>query len=60
MARIVHVKAREVEEDILVTYTIGIPDDVVFFKRNGILYAQWWNQNKQLIEVPAEQVISIE
>lgn len=48
------------EDEERITYRIGTPDDVMFYSRNGILYASWWSKDYQVIEVPAILLVSIE
>lgn len=50
-------------EESLVRYQIAsIPNEVIFFSKAGVIYAQWWNLNipPNLITVPASQLIAIE
>lgn len=49
-------------DETRVTYIVGIPTDVLFYTKNGIRYAQWWNTDVEpkLISVPVSQVVSID
>jgi hypothetical protein len=66
MARIVMVKVLDGKQDTMqetiVHYPVGIPSDVLFYNRNGITYAQWWNTAipPVLVAVPTFQILSIE
>ncbi len=47
----------------LVDYPVAnAPSDILFFEKDGIFYASWWNRATppQVIEVPANQVISVD
>lgn len=66
MARKVQVIVLDGKENTLdetrVDYQVGIPSDVLFYTKDGIRYAQFWNMNvpPQLISIPVSQVVSID
>lgn len=64
MARVVRVKVLDGNQDTLketiVSYQIGIPNDVLFYTSNGITYAQFWNMERQLVAIPCFQLLSID
>ena len=66
MARRVVVRVLDGKEntrdETLVTYLVGIPSDVMFYSKDGTVYAQWWDTSVEpkLISVPTYQLISID
>jgi len=66
MARRVIIQAfngkQNTPDETLITYQVGIPDDVLFYTKDGIVYAQWWDMSQppELISIPAYQLVSIE
>ena len=49
-------------DEELVRYPVGIPNDVLFFTKDGIVYASWWDISSppSLIQVPASQLVCID
>ena len=66
MARRVEVFVLDGKENTVdetrVIYPVGIPTDVLFYTRDNIRYAQWWNTDVEpkLISVPVSQIVSID
>lgn len=66
MARKVQVIVLNGKENTLdesrVDYIVGIPTDVLFYTKDGIRYAQFWNTDVEpkLISIPVSQIVSID
>jgi len=51
------------QEESLITYQVGIPNDVTFYTRDNVIYCQFWDNNAgipNLISIPAFQLVSIQ
>lgn len=59
MVKVIDGKENTIDETI-VTYPIDIPSDVLFYTRDGILYASFWDLRHNLIEVPTTNLVSID
>lgn len=66
MAYRVQVKVLDGKQDTLdetrVDYQVGIPNDILFYFKDGIQYAQWWERSSppRLVCVPVSQIVSID
>ena len=66
MAAWVQVVVLDGKEDTVdetrVTYRVGVPSDVLFYTKNGIRYAQFWNITvpSTLTTIPVSQIVSID
>lgn len=64
MAYCVQVKVLDGKQDTVdetrIDYRVGIPNDILFFFKDGIQYASWWDKNYLLIQVPVSQIVSID
>lgn len=50
------------QDEDMVSYPVEIPNDILFYTKNGIRYAGWWDTSipPRLIEVPVNQILSID
>lgn len=54
-------KENTIEEN-RVEYLTGVPEDILFYEKDGVTYANWWNGDNppNIISIPVRQIVSID
>lgn len=54
-------KENTIEEN-RVEYLTGVPEDILFYEKDGVTYANWWNRDNppNIISIPVRQIVSID
>lgn len=50
------------QDESRVTYLVGIPSDILFFEKDGIVYSSFWDTAlpPNLIQIPVRQIVAID